>query len=184
MKGQTLRYIIAVLSLLLCSVSCLAQEKTREERATALLNDAESIPSDFARLGQQLNFKHWNSACSADGVEIARHSLEAYVIALKEADYMAGTVRVGKGWSLPQVAQVSYVFSVGVPLVMVLSKTAHCTEQKELSDDFILLGLRLVDSTDNAHKFEMVLIQDEEDIIDILTPKKQEAPPVMDHATI
>jgi hypothetical protein len=188
MKGQTLRYIIATLSLLLLSVSAgwAQAPATPEEQKTVLLNDAEAIPSDFARLAQQLDFKKWNPSCSADGVEIAKNSIETYTRILKEADYLAGTVRAGHGWSLSEVAETSYAFGVGVPINMILSRTAACTGQKGLSDDFLLFALRLVDSTDNAHTVEMRLIQDKEDLIDNLkNPKKQPAvPPVTYHANV
>jgi hypothetical protein len=199
MKGQTLRYIIAILSLLLLLGSCAyAQDEPKTELQTqfaTLQKDSEEIPGQFDELIGRLKLSNWNPTCHPEGKTVAEKSFKSFTNSLKEATYLAGTLRASKGVPLPEVAEVAYTFSIGVPINMVLYKTAICTGQQDVADDFMALSLHLVDAANNAHKVEMQLIQAEENIILNMdkrlkelekspSPPKLAIPPEVDHAVV
>jgi|SRR5208282_2595937 len=168
MKGHKLRYIIATLALLLLGSGVYAQtpdEPDLKAQFAALQTDSEEIPGQFQSLVNRLNLKDWNPTCTLDGKVVAEKNFKSFAASLKEATYLAGTMRANQRVPLPEVAEVTYVFSVGVAINMVLYKAAGCTGQQDVADDFMAMALRLVDAADNAHKVEMHLIQNEEDAI-------------------
>jgi hypothetical protein len=109
MKGQTLRYIIATLSLLVFLVSGVqAQQAPKNDQILRLQNAVAELPIQFIETTSTLNLDGWT--CGAESLAVTRNVISQYVTEIGGLRYMADTIRHQGEPTLPEAADAAYTF--------------------------------------------------------------------------
>lgn len=170
-----MKLMVAGLGLMLLACSAFPQStpsvKPPEKSGTGrnvvktLQDDASMLPDMYMQLAERVKFSNWDG-CPADQQSIDRDMLYNFQQSVNNVRFTADTIRVQKRPSLQEAAEASHIFGIGVAVTLVISRaTALCTDQLELSKDFLEMSERFMNASDNAYQLELALIEAEEDVL-------------------
>jgi hypothetical protein len=156
------------------------QQLTLDKLAT----DAGTLPSEFVILTGQMKFDTW--ACDANEKGAIQEMVSSYTTQSKHMQYMVGTIKTQGKPNLPEVAESTYLFGVGISVSLILVAASTCTKQPDLTESFSKLSSKFLEAGDNSYTIEQSLIQSEESLLEqlyniIKSLQREQVVPPKDH---
>ena len=131
-----------------------------------LQKNAEELPTEFSTLAKSLDYSKWT--CEVEAKADTQTMITAYSSQIDKISYMVDTIKAQGKPALPEVADATYAFGLGVPIALILTRTTECTGQSNLSAKFSALSAEFGDAAANSHIVELSIIQQEESWIEKL----------------